>query len=172
MMKETKTDAHASPADNDTSFKGVPSGVPAAISLLTVLVFTVSAAREWAYYRVLGADFISLASPVDYASATLRELPLSIALLGVGAGLSKIYFLITVGAVSPSDKEIAQRQRHPFLGYLLFTFMAVAGFAMAWILYVRTGDNPAKGWLLPVFGCWGVFILWFGTPPHPGVLTG
>ena len=45
-------------------FTDVLSGVPTAVAALTALIFTASAAREWAYYYGLGAvDFISLVSP-------------------------------------------------------------------------------------------------------------
>ena len=81
MTEESKTEAQTSPINGvvGVSFKDVMSVLPAVIAGLTVLVFTASAAREWAYYHVIGEDFISLASPADYTSAALRELSTSFA---------------------------------------------------------------------------------------------
>ncbi len=56
-------------------FKSFLRRAPAAVAALTGLILTASAAREWAYYRVIGMEFISLVSPTDYASAAVRWLP-------------------------------------------------------------------------------------------------
>ena len=92
------------------AFKDFLSSVPAAVAALSVLVFTASAAREWAYYYMIGADFISLTSPADYPSASLRWLP-KFVLVGVVCAVIEMFLSRTEGF--QSEEEIAQRSSNP-----------------------------------------------------------
>ena len=91
------------------------------------LVFALSAAREWAYYRVIGLDFIFLGSPSDYTNATLRVLPMSFVAGAVGlvAGRMTFWFVAVSPDPSQSNKEIAERGIR--FGYWFSTLMAVGG---------------------------------------------
>ena len=149
------------------SFKDFLSGVPAAVSGLTVLVFTATAAREWTYYHVIGADFISLTSLADYTSASLRWLP-GFVLAGMVCVVLEMFLSRTEGF--QSEEEIAQRSPNPqrtrffrdLPYYLALTLMIAGGF-----FYVARVDNPtAQNWVIPSMGCWIVFFRWFVRHPH------
>ena len=152
------------------SVKDLLSGAPVAIAVLTALIVTTSAAREWAYYNVIGVDFISLTSPADYASIALVWLPSFVLLILVFA----IYEMsMSRTEEFQSEEEIAKKSSNPrrirFLRTLPYYFgvtvMIVGGFFR--VIYV---DNPsAMNWLLPVSGCWIVFCMWFAN--HPRVIA-
>ena len=96
---------------NGMLFTDVLSGVPTAVAALTALIFTASAAREWAYYYGLGAaDFISLVSPADYTSADLLWLP-AFMLLGAVIAVLEMFLLRTEEFLS--EEKIAERSSNP-----------------------------------------------------------
>ena len=152
------------------SSKGFQWNIPAAVAALTALIFAVSAVREWAYYCVIGMDFIFLTSPADYTGATLRVLPMLFvgAVVGSVAGKMSFRFVVVSPDPSQSDKEIAERAI--LLGYWGFTLMAVVAFLMVGFLYVTRGYMSAKGWLLPGAFCWALFSLWLIK--HPVLFDG
>ncbi len=173
MTKESKTKAPASPAaiGDRMSSKGFQWKMPATVAALTAAFFSASAAREWAYYHVIGVDFISLVAPADYTSAALRWLPAFVLQVAILAVL-EMFLLRTEGF--QSEEAIASRSPNPqrtmffraLPFHLALTVMIVGGF-----LSVALADNPtAKGWLFPALGCWVVFIRWFLR--HPYVYVG
>ena len=168
MTEEAKTVTHSSPSNGVDGMlsKGSQWNTPAVVAALTALVFALSAAREWAYYRVIGLDFIFLGSPSDYTNATLRVLPMSFVAGAVGlvAGRMAFWFGVVSPDPSQSNKEIAERGIR--FGYWFSTLVAVAGFVMIGFLQVTRGDIPSKVWLLPGVGCWGVVFLWLIKHPY------
>lgn len=150
------------------AFKGVLSGVPAAVAALTALIFTATATREWTYYYGLGAvDFFYLVSPADYTSAALHWLPAYVLLCAIIAVL-EMFLLRTEGF--QSEEALAERSSTPprtivrrALPGLFFLAVTVVGGS----LHLALGDNhTAKDWLMPAFGCWMVFSTWFSIHPH------
>ena len=169
MTEESKTEAQTSPINGvvGVSFKDVMSVLPAVIAGLTVLVFTASAAREWAYYHVIGEDFISLASPADYTSAALRELSTSFAAAAAAAVLVKMFFLLTIGPPPPPGEGIAQRfPRLRFPIIMTFALMIMALFWVTWVRHVRLGGDFFLHWIIPGMLCWMWFSTWFSRHPH------
>ena len=169
MTKEAKTEPQTSPINGVVGmpFKDVMSVLPAVIAGLTVLVFTASAAREWAYYYVIGADFISLASPADYTSAALRWLP-PFVLLCVISTLFEMFLSRTEGF--QSEEELAQGFSKPrairFFRALPYR-LGLAGMIVGGFLYAARADNPTAMKWLPFFvGCWIVFSKWFVRHPR------
>ena len=151
------------------SFKELLSGAPAAIAVLTTLIVATSAAREWAYYNVIGVDFISLTSPADYASIALTWLP---SFVLVALVLAIYEMAVSRTEDFQSEGEIAKKSSNPrrtrFLRalpyYFGLTVMIVGGILR--VIYVA---NPsALDWLAPVYACWIVFCIWFTK--HPRVI--
>ena len=169
MTKEAKTEPQTSPINGVVGmpFKDAMSVLPAAIAGLTVLVFTASAAREWAYYHVIGADFISLASPSDYTSAALRELSTSFAVAGATSVLMRMFLLLAIGPLPLPGEGIAQRfPRLRYLILMIFALMIVTLFWATWVRHVRFGGDFFLHWIIPVIPCWVCFSTWFSRHPH------
>ena len=174
MTKESKIEAPASPTGDDP---GIPSKsfqwtIPAAVAVLGTLSFTASAAREWAYYLVIGAeDFISMTSPSDYTSATLRWLP---ALVLVSVVWVVLEMLTSRVEGFQTEKQLIQNSPNPRLTNFLRVggrYLGIAGVIGGGFWYVAQAHNPlAKAWVFPVAGCWTVFSVWFFS--HPRVYHG
>jgi uncharacterized membrane protein SirB2 len=54
---------------------------PKFIAILSFSALVLSAVHEWAYFQVLGLQFLTISSPLDYLSSALIWLPLALAVL-------------------------------------------------------------------------------------------
>ena len=144
--------------------------ISAAVAVLTALLFAASAAREWAYYHVIGSTFVSLTSPADYTSSALHWLPMFV--LG-GAIFAVIEMFLSRTEGFQSEKEIAQSSPNPqrtmYLRALslriLPVVMIVVGVSNTASL-VWLADNPtAKDWVISTFMFWMAFSVWFARHP-------
>ena len=143
------------------------SRIPAAVTLLAVFNFTASAAREWAYYRVIGADFIFFNSAVDYARMSIHCLPTFVMAVVIIAVIEM--FLSRLEGFR-SEEDIIQKSPMPWftrffrvLPGLLFLAAAVGGGSARLLL---TENHRATDWLVPIGGCWIVFSTWFFSHPY------
>ena len=141
--------------------------IPAAVTLLALLNFTASAAREWAYYHVIGPDFIFFNSPVDYARISIHWLPTFVLATVI---IAVIEMFLSRQEGFRSEKVIVQKSPMPrftrffrFLPGLLFLTAVVGGGTARLLL---TESHTAKEWLIPVGGCWMLFAAWFCSHPY------
>ncbi len=144
--------------------------ISAALAVLTALIFAASAAREWAYYHVIGADFVSLTSPADYTSGALHWLP-TFVLAGTVIAVIEMFLSRTEGF--QSEEEIAQSSPNPkrtmFLRALpwrtLSVLMIVGGVLKTATLVWLVLNPTAMDWVTSVGLFWIVFSGWFTRHP-------
>ena len=143
--------------------------VPAAVTLLAVLSVIFSAAREWAYYRVIGTEFILFNSPADYARISIHWLPMFV-LAAMTIVVLEMFLLRTEGF--RSEKEIVQRAPEPRVTRLFrllpgVLFLVAIGLGCVHLLLMLLIGSPkAIDWLTPAGGFWLVFSTWFTSHPH------
>jgi hypothetical protein len=77
-MSEQPVDNVARPASQDAV--RLMGEVPKLAGLVSLGALAISVVHEWGYFQVIGLQYLTIASPLDYLSSTLYWLPVAVAL--------------------------------------------------------------------------------------------
>ena len=150
----------------ESKSKAAQWGVPALVTAMTASVFVASVLREWAYFRVIGMDFITLLSPADYTSGVVSWL-IEVLLAWVIGGLvvALHYWACRSGIEVTSADSSWDRWVSRFQGlapYIIGGTAVSAAIAQC----ALTADMPSVGeWALFGTGCWLILSYWFVSQP-------
>lgn len=148
---------------NTKALWGNAAGV---VTVLTAMLVVFSALREWAYFRVIGMDFIALLSPADYISGVMSWFPGLIAMFllsgVVGLVLSRAEGF---GVDAKGSDSSWPHWIHKPITYLLYSIAGMTVIvAIGRIVFVV--DNPTIAeWIFLGMGCWLALSLWFLQHP-------